>query len=409
MFAVKQTYSSEKYGYYIHKREVIFMKKFVAILFFLMLLINLISVPVYGIEAESLQSRSAILINADDGQVLFEKSCNDKMAPASITKIMLLLLISEKMDNGELKLDQELTVSENAAGMGGSQIYLEAYETQTVESMLKAISMRSANDASVAMAEYLYGSVESCVKAMNDRAKELGMNDTNFVNVTGLPEPEHLTTAHDIAIMTKELLKYNYVNKYLLTWMDSVYVGKEKDSEQVLVNTNRLINNYEGLLAGKTGFTNEAKYCLSAAARRNDTTLIAVVLGCDNTKIRFNEIQKLLNEGFANYKNLVFHKKGDIIITSPVYCGKTDTFNIVSKENIYYFTESNCKVEDFTLEYVIDENLKAPLNKDISIGKAMLYKNGEALGEYELYPEANIEKEGLLKFYLNSVLENIIK
>ena len=385
------------------------MKKFIAIFFLVLLTVNVISLPVYGVDAESLQSRSAILINADDGQILFEKSSNDKLPPASITKIMLLLLISEKMDNGELKLEQELTISENAAGMGGSQIYLEANETQTVESMLKAISMRSANDASVAMAEFLYGSVEGCVKAMNDRAKELGMNNTNFVNVTGLPEPEHLTTANDIAIMTKELLKYNYVNQYLLTWMDSVYVGKEKDSEQVLVNTNRLINNYQGLLGGKTGYTTEAKYCLSAAAKRNDTTLIAVVLGCDTTKIRFAEIQKLLNEGFANYKNIIFHSKGDVITTNPVYCANEENFNVVSKENIYYFTESNCKVEDFTLEYVIEENLKAPLSSNVSIGKAVLYKDGKVLREYNLYPEKNIDKEGFFKFYLNNILENIVK
>lgn len=385
------------------------MKKFIAIFFLMLLVANTAVVPVYGLEAGSLQSRSAVLINADDGQVLFEKNMSDKMAPASITKIMLLLLISEKMDNGEIKLEQELTISENAAGMGGSQIYLEAYETQTVENMLKAISMRSANDASVAMAEFMYGSVEGCVKAMNDRAKELGMNNTHFVNVTGLPEPEHLTTAYDIALMTKELLKYDYVNEYMLTWMDSVYVGKEKDSEQVLVNTNRLINNYEGLLAGKTGFTNEAKYCLSAAAKRNDTTLIAVVLGSDTTKIRFAEIQKILNEGFANYKNIIFHSKGDVIRTSPVYCGENDDFNVVSEENIYYFTESNCKAEDFNLEYVLEENLKAPLSKDVAIGKAVLYKDGKILGEYKLYPEKDIEKENFFKFYLNNVLENIIR
>lgn len=385
------------------------MKKNIAIFFLMLLITNLMIVPAYGIEPESLQSRAAILINSDDGQILFEKNSNDKMPPASITKIMLLLLISEKMENGEITLEQELTVSEYAAGMGGSQIYLEANETQTVESMLKAISMRSANDASVAMAEFMYGSEEGCVKAMNTRAKELGMNNTNFVNVTGLPEAEHLTTANDIAIMTKELLKYNYVNEYMLTWMDSVWVGKEKDSEQVLVNTNRMINNYEGLLGGKTGYTTDAKYCLSAAARRNDTTLIAVVLGCENTKIRFNEITKILNEGFANYKNLVFHKKGDVINNSPVYCGKEDTFNVVSKENIFYFTESNCKVEDFNLEYVIEENLKAPLSQDVAIGKAILSKDGQVLGEYELYPEKNIDKEGLFKFYLNNVLETIIK
>lgn len=385
------------------------MKKKVAIFFLMLLVANLFVVPAYGIDAESLQSRAVILINSDDGQVLFEKNSNDKMPPASITKIMLLVLVSEKMENGEITLDQEMTISEYAAGMGGSQIYLEANETQTVESMLKAISMRSANDASVAMAEYMYGSEEGCVKAMNDRAKELGMNNTTFVNVTGLPEEGHLTTANDIALMTKELLKYNYVNEYMLTWMDSVWVGKEKDSEQVLVNTNRLINNYDGLVAGKTGYTTEAKYCLSAAAKRNDTTLIAVVLGCENTKIRFNEITKLLNEGFANYKNIVFHKKGDVITSSPVYCGKETTFNVVSKENIFYFTESNCKAEDFNLEYVIEENLKAPLKVDVAIGKAVLTKNGEVLGEYELYPEKTIEKEGLFKFYFENILESVIK
>lgn len=385
------------------------MKKIITIFFVFTIVLNMMVVPAYGITPEDMQSRSAILINADDGTVLFEKSANDKMQPASITKIMLLVLVSERMEDGQMTLDQEMTISENAAGMGGSQIYLEAYESQNVENMLKAISMRSANDASVAMAEFMYGSVESCVKAMNDRAKELGMNDTHFTNVTGLPDPDHLTTAKDIATMTQELLKHNYVNEYLLTWMDSVYVGKEKDSEQVLVNTNRLINNYEGLLGGKTGYTTEAKYCLSAAAKRNDTTLIAVVLGCDNTKIRFNEISKLLNEGFANYKNMIFHKKGEVITTSPVYCGKEDTMNVVSKENIYYFTESNCKLEDFNLEYVIDENLKAPLTKDTKVGSAKLYKDGQVLGEFDLYPENDIIKENLFKFYMKNILKTTIK
>lgn len=385
------------------------MKKIITIFFVFTIVLNMMVVPAYGITPEDMQSRSAILINADDGTVLFEKSANDKMQPASITKIMLLVLVSERMEDGQMTLDQEMTISENAAGMGGSQIYLEAYESQNVENMLKAISMRSANDASVAMAEFMYGSVESCVKVMNDRAKELGMNDTHFTNVTGLPDPDHLTTAKDIATMTQELLKYNYVNEYLLTWMDSVYVGKEKDSEQVLVNTNRLINNYEGLLGGKTGYTTEAKYCLSAAAKRNDTTLIAVVLGCDNTKIRFNEISKLLNEGFANYKNMIFHKKGEVITTSPVYCGKEDTMNVVSKENIYYFTESNCKLEDFNLEYVIDENLKAPLTKDTKVGSAKLYKDGQVLGEFDLYPENDIIKENLFKFYMKNILKTTIK
>ncbi len=386
------------------------MKKKISILFFLMMLIlNSIGMNTYAVEAEQLQSKSAILINADDKQILFEKNANDKMAPASITKIMLLVLISEKMDKNEIALNQEMTISKNAAGMGGSQVFIEENEVQTVESMLKAICMRSANDASVAMSEFMYGSEEGCVKAMNDKAKELGMNDTSFANVTGLPDPNHYTTAKDIAAMTSELLKYDYVNQYSTTWMDSIYVGKNKDIEQVLVNTNKLINNYDGLILGKTGYTTEARYCLSAAAKRNDTTLIAVVLGCDDTKIRFAEIQKILNEGFANYKNLIFHKKGESITNSPVYCGKEEEFNIVSKENINFFTNSNCKVDDFKLEYLIDENLKAPLSADSPVGKLILSKDNQILGEYDLYPEKNIEKLSFIKFYINNIADKILK
>lgn len=386
------------------------MRKKIAILFFLMMLaLNAIGIDAYALNAEQLQSKSAVLINADDKQVIFEKNMNDKMAPASITKIMLLVLISEKMDKNEIALNQELTISKNAAGMGGSQVFIEENEVQTVESMLKAICMRSANDASVAMSEFMYGSEEGCVKAMNDKAKELGMNDTSFVNVTGLPDPNHYTTAKDIATMTSELLKYNYVNQYSTTWMDSIYVGKNKDIEQVLVNTNRLINNYDGLVLGKTGYTTEARYCLSAAARRNDTTLIAVVLGCDDTKIRFAEIQKILNEGFANYKNFIFHKKGESITNSPVYCGTETAFNIVSKENIYFFTNSNCKVDDFKLEYLIDENLKSPLSANTPVGKLILSKDNQTLGEYELYPEKDIEKQSFLKFYFGNIADKILK
>lgn len=386
------------------------MIKKITILFFIILLIfSFINVETYAIEASNLQSKSAILINADNRQVLFEKNCNDKMAPASITKIMLLVLISEKMDKNEVALNQELTISQNAAGMGGSQVFIEEYEVQTVENMLKAICMRSANDASVAMAEFMYGSEEGCVKVMNEKAKELGMTNTSFVNVTGLPDPNHYTTANDIAIMTSELLKYDYVNKYLTTWMDSIYVGKKKDIEQVLVNTNRLINNYEGLIGGKTGYTTEAKYCLSAAAKRNDTTLIAVVLGCDDTKVRFGEIQKILNDGFANYKNIVFHKMGEIISSSPVYLAKSDSFNIISKENIYFFTNSNCKVEDFKLEYSIDKNIKAPLSQNSPVGKLILSKDNQILGEYELYPEKDIEKESFVKFYISNIIGKILE
>jgi D-alanyl-D-alanine carboxypeptidase (penicillin-binding protein 5/6) len=385
------------------------MKKKIAILFFVMMLFCSMPLNAFAIEPDSLQSKSAVLIHADGGQILFEKNKDDKMAPASITKIMLLVLISEKLNSGEIALNQELTVSEYASGMGGSQVFLEANEVQSVESMLKAICMRSANDASVAMAEFLYGSEEGAAKAMNDKAIELGMKNTNFVNVTGLPVDQHYTTAYDIALMTKELLKYDYVNKYMLTWMDSILVGKEKDSEQVLVNTNRLINNYDGLLGGKTGYTNEAKYCFSAAAKRNDTTLIAVVLGVDNSKVRFAETTKLLNDGFANYKNMLFGKKGEVLKTSPIYLGKHDTFNIVCNENINYFTNSNSKKEDFNVQYVLETKLKAPISKDTIVGKMVISKDNQVLGEYDLYPEKDVEKISFIKFYSSKLLSNLIK
>ncbi|MDF2677359.1 MAG: D-alanyl-D-alanine carboxypeptidase [Bacillota bacterium] len=385
------------------------MKKKIAILFFVMMLFCSMPLNAFAIEPDSLQSKSAVLIHADGGQILFEKNKDDKMAPASITKIMLLVLISEKLNSGEIALNQELTVSEYASGMGGSQVFLEANEVQSVESMLKAICMRSANDASVAVAEFLYGSEEGAAKAMNDKAIELGMKNTNFVNVTGLPVDQHYTTAYDIALMTKELLKYDYVNKYMLTWMDSILVGKEKDSEQVLVNTNRLINNYDGLLGGKTGYTNEAKYCFSAAAKRNDTTLIAVVLGVDNSKVRFAETTKLLNDGFANYKNMLFGKKGEVLKTSPIYLGKHDTFNIVCNENINYFTNSNSKKEDFNVQYVLETKLKAPISKDTIVGKMVISKDNQVLGEYDLYPEKDVEKISFIKFYSSKLLSNLIK
>lgn len=386
------------------------MKRRITIVFLTILLIlGTVNINTYGIEPDSLMSKSAVLINSDNRQILFEKNANDKLPPASITKIMLLVLISEKLDSNEITLNQELTISKTAAGMGGSQVFIEENEVQTVENMIKAICMRSANDASVAMAELIYGSEEGCAKVMNDKAKELGMTNTNFVNVTGLPDPEHYTTAYDISLMTSELLKYNYVNEYLNTWMDSIYVGKNKDIEQVLVNTNRLINNYQGLLGGKTGYTSEAKYCLSAAARRNDTTLIAVVLGCDDTKIRFGEVQKLLNDGFANYRNFIFHKKGEVITSSPVYLANSETFNVVSKENINFFTNSNCKIEDFKLEYQLDDKIKAPLSENTSVGKLILSKDNKVLGEYELYPEKNIEKEKFINFYLKNLFGEFVK
>lgn len=357
------------------------------------------------IDNLSLTSKSVILMSADNGEVLYEKNSDQKLSPASITKIMLLILLSEKMDSGDIKLTDETTISKYAASMGGSQVFLEENEVQAVDSLLKAICMRSANDASVALAEMLYGSEEACVAQMNEKAIELGMENTHFVNVTGLPAQNHVSTAKDIALMSKELLKYNYSNKYMVTWMDSIMVGKNKDIEQVLVNTNRLINNYDGLLGLKTGYTTDALYCLSAAAERKGTTFIAVVLGCPDTKVRFAEAAKLLNHGFANYKNLLFHAKDAPITSVPVECSKEESVNVVSRENIALLTTSNCKIEDYSLQYNVNEKLKAPLDYYTPIGTLTISKDGSVLKEVELYPEKAIEKQPFFAYYLKMLKE----
>jgi serine-type D-Ala-D-Ala carboxypeptidase (penicillin-binding protein 5/6) len=194
----------------------------------------------------------------------------------------------------------------------------------------------------------------------------------------------------------------------MLTWMDSIMVGKNKDIEQVLVNTNRLINNYNGLLGLKTGYTHEAKYCLSAAAKRKGTKLIAVVLGCDDTKIRFQEAAKLLNHGFANYKNLMFYEKEQPITQVPVECSTKENINIICKENISLLTTSNCKIEDYSIEYKVNEHLKAPLDYLTPIGKLTVSKDGKVLKEFDLYPESEIPKQPFFEFYIKNIIKKLI-
>ena len=248
------------------------MRKKITILIIIILIVN--SLSCFGMEKDNFTSKSVILINSEDGKILFEKNSKEKLYPASITKVMLLILLSEKLENGEMTLKDEVVVSENASGMGGSQVYLEANEIQTVESLIKAICIRSSNDASVAMAEHIAGSEEEFVVQMNKKAAKLGMTNTCFQNVTGLHDDSHYSCAYDVALMSRELLKYEYLRPYLTTWLDSIYVGKEKDVEQVLVNTNKLVKTYNGILGVKTGYTSKSLYCLSAAAESKNMRLI---------------------------------------------------------------------------------------------------------------------------------------
>lgn len=241
---------------------------------------------------------SAILIEQDTGKVLYEHNAHEQLRPASVTKVMSILLIMEALDDGRITLETQIPCSENASSMGGSQIWLDTTETLSVDEMLKAICVVSANDCTVAMAEYLAGSEEEFVQKMNERAKELGMNDTTFKNCHGIDEDGHVTSSYDIALMSRELMKnHPEVTKYTTIWMDSLRDGKSE-----LVNTNKLVRNYSGATGLKTGSTSLAKYNLSATATRDDLSLIAVIMKAETTKLRFEEAQKLLNYGFSGWR-----------------------------------------------------------------------------------------------------------
>jgi D-alanyl-D-alanine carboxypeptidase (penicillin-binding protein 5/6) len=260
---------------------------------------------------------SAILMEKSTGQILYEHNSHQRLAPASITKIMTILLIVEAIENGTLKLDETVTVSSHAAKMGGSQIYLEEGEQMSLEEILKAVIVCSANDGSVALAEHLAGSEAAFVEMMNNRAAELGMKDTVFANCTGLPtKEEHLTSAHDVALMSRALIKHDMVKKYTTIWMDTV-----RNGEFGITNTNRLVRFFNGTTGLKTGFTEEAMYCLSATAEREGVEFIAVVMHAETSDIRFEAAKSLLNYAFATY-TLQDARPGEVLPPVPVKLGK---------------------------------------------------------------------------------------
>lgn len=343
----------------------------------------------------NLASQSAVLMDVGSGQVLFEKNSHEKLPPASVTKVMTLLLISEALDSEKIKLTDKVQISERAAEMGGSQIFLEPGEIQTVENLIKGIAVASGNDACVAMAEYVGGSEESFVKMMNDKAKELGMKNTNFVNTNGLPVENHYTTANDIALMSKELLKHDSMHKYLTTWMDEVVVGK-KQAKIGLANTNKLIRHYQGATGVKTGFTQEAKYCLSAAAKRGDTHLVAATLGAATSKERFNDASSLLNYGFANYESVKLCSKGDLLATLTMDKAEKNKVKLTAKNDLTALIKKGEK-KNFTKKVTVNENPKLPIQKGEKLGEVKIYKDKKLVGKVDLVTNKEVKKAGYIK------------
>ena len=383
------------------------MKRFTSFLLALTIIVGQISIVFADTKEAKLDisSKSAVLMDASTGKILYEKNSHEKLPPASVTKVMTMLLICEALESGKIKEDDDVQISEVASSMGGSQIFLEPGEIQKVDTLLKSIAVASANDACVAMAEYVGGSVEEFVVLMNKRAKELGMNDTNFVNTNGLPVDNHYTSAYDIALMSKELLKHKKISKYLTTWMDEVVVGK-KQAKIGISNTNKLVKHYQGATGVKTGFTQQAKYCLSASALRNNTHLIAVTLCAETSPIRFKDATNLLNYGFANYESVKICGANDKVATVKFEKCEKENVDLVAKDDLSVLIKKGDK-KDFTKKVQIKEDLKLPIKKNTELGVVKVYRGDELVGESKIINTEDINKASYLQM-LRRIVDNLL-
>lgn len=347
----------------------------------------------------ALDCGAACLIEQNSGLIIYDYNMHEKLRPASVTKIMSLLLIMEALDSGKIQLTDKIPCTEDAAKMGGSQIWLDVRETLTVEEMLKAICVVSANDCVVAMADYLEGGQDAFVKKMNQKAQELGMNDTTFKNCHGIDEDGHLTSAYDIAIMSRELLmNHPSITKYTTIWMDSLRDGKSS-----LVNTNKLVRNYNGCTGLKTGSTSIALYNLSASATRNNLSLIAVVLKAPTPAIRFSNAQKLLDYGFSNYSVTSFGKKGDVIKSVEIKKGTTSSIDAILENNAEVLM-SNGSNKDVTQEIKLDDTFNAPILEGQKLGEVEFSINGNVVSTVNLVANKSSDKlsfGSIIKFVMN--------
>ena len=339
----------------------------------------------------NLDAESAILIEQNTGQILYEHNIHERLHPASVTKIMSLLLIMEALDNGKITLDTQIPCSSNAANMGGSQIWLDTTERLTVNDMLKAIAVVSSNDCVVAMAEYLGGTEENFVQMMNTRAKELGMNDTTFKNCHGLDEDEHLTSAYDIALMSRELLmNHPAITNYSTIWTDTLRNGKS-----ALSNTNKLVRNYSGCTGLKTGSTSLALFNLSASATRDGLSLIAVIMKAPTSALRFSNASTLLDYGFNTYSYKSFGSQGDVVKTINVTKGVSRNVNAVY-ENSPSFLVKKGEESNITYEISLKDSVQAPIEKGQQLGTITYSLNGSNINTVNLIADNSVEKIGLI-------------
>lgn len=347
---------------------------------------------------------SAVLMEASTGTVIYEKDADTARPPASVTKVMTMLLIFDALEAGSIHLEDEVTTSEYAASMGGSQVFLEPGEIQTVDTMLKCIAVASANDACVAMAEYICGSEEEFVRKMNERAKELGMDNTNFVNCNGLDAEGHVTSARDIALMSRELIvKYPQIHDYSMIWMENITHNTSKGtSEFGLTNTNKLVRQYEYATGLKTGSTGEAKFCVSATGEKNGIEMIAVVMGAETSKERFADAVKLLNHGFGKCQLYTDESTPDVQ-SADVEGGVREYVSVERPGAFSYLDMTGANLAEVEKRTEMNENLSAPLKKGDVIGYIVYSIDGREIGRAELTAGEAVEKAGFIDYLIKSI------
>lgn len=347
---------------------------------------------------------SVILMEVSTGTVIYEKNSHEVLHPASITKIMTLILIFDALAANQISLEDTVTVSEYAASMGGSQVFLEPGETQTVDTMIKCISIASANDACVAMAEQIAGSESEFVRMMNERAKGLGMNDTTFVNCCGLDTDGHMTTAYDVALMSRELItKYPAIHNYCTIWMENItHTTAKGTSEFGLTNTNKLIKQYQYATGLKTGSTGLAKYCVSATAKKDDMELIAVVMAAPDYKIRFSDATTLLNYGFGKCR-IYSDRNEDKLTAIKVNKGIAEYVNLKYEGPFQYISTDGSDLSGVTKTLELPESVDAPVSKDTPAGRIVYTLNGRELGSINILYTDTIEAATYKDYFMKSL------
>lgn len=375
------------------------MKKFMLFLILLFVFITPISA-----EDLTLNAKSSILIEASTGKILYEKNKDERYAPASMTKMMSLVIIMDNIYNGNLRLDEMVKTSKNASGMGGSQIFLKEGEEMSVDDMLKGITIGSANDATVALAERIAGSEEAFVKIMNEYAKKLGLKNTHFKNCTGLDENDHYSSAYDMSVIARELVKHDKILNYSSIY--ETYLRSDTDNKFWLVNTNKLVRFYKGVDGLKTGNTDTAGYCLTATINKDNMRVIAVVMGEDSSTTRNSEVFGLLDYAYNLYKKDTYITKEEVLGNAKVEKGNVEYANIVTIDDISIINKKEYKRGEIKFELDL-KNLKAPIKKGDVVGKIKVIENGNIISEADVTVDKNIDKAGYFTMFIRNLKEII--